>query len=556
MFAQVCTGGIAGVDAFRIEVEVDCCGGIGQIQIVGLPDAAVKESQERVRAAIKSCSFLMPPGKKWIVNLAPADTRKEGPAYDLPIAAGILAATGLIPRDHLRDFWLIGELSLNGTVRTVSGVLPIAIRARDLGAKGLIVPDGNVEEAGLVDNLQIYPVSHLLEVCQILRDPSTVAVYKSDAKSSFQKQLRHYRFDLDFSDIKGQGSAKRAIQIACAGRHNILMVGPPGSGKSMLASRMPGIMPPLTFEEAIELTKLYSVAGRLTEKGSFVLERPFRSPHHSASMAGLIGGGNYPKPGEVSLSHLGVLFLDELTEFSRATLDHLRQPMEGGTVTISRAAQTLTYPASFILVGACNPCPCGYRNDVLQYCACTPSQAERYWARLSGPFLDRIDLIVPVRRLNEKEMLSFSVGESSETMRLRVLRAVETQRERNVVAPLRAAARELGMCRVGAHEIGAECVDNLCGDRLPSAQTITKERGPGFVFNGQLSNRQIAKHCQIDSNAKALLANAISSLGLSARAYDRILRVARTIADIDGIENITLRQMTEAITYRQVRRPF
>ncbi len=554
MFAQVCTGGISGVDAFRIEVEVDCCGGIGQIQIVGLPDAAVKESQERVRAAIKSCSFLMPPGKKWIVNLAPADTRKEGPAYDLPIAAGILASTGLIPRDHLRDFWLVGELSLNGTVRPVSGVLPIAIRARDMGAKGLIVPEGNVEEAGLIDNLQIFPVSHLLEVCQILRDPSAGAVYKSDARSSFQKQLQHYRFDLDFRDIKGQQSAKRAIEIAAAGRHNMLMVGPPGSGKSMIASRMPGIMPPLTFEEAIELTKLYSVAGKLTDKGSFVLERPFRSPHHSASMAGLIGGGNYPKPGEISLSHLGVLFLDELTEFSRPTLDHLRQPMEGGTVTISRATQTLTYPASFILIGACNPCPCGYRGDNVKYCVCTPSQAERYWARLSGPFIDRIDLIVAVRRLGENDILGMSAGESSESMRLRVLRAVDAQRERNIVAPARTTARELGLCRVGAHEMGVACFDDLCGDRSTAVKAAVRTREQSFVFNGQLSNRQIAKHCQIDAKSRTVLAGAISTLGLSARAYDRILRLSRTIADLDGTENITLPQVSEALMYRDMLR--
>ncbi len=551
MFAQVCTGGINGVDAFQIDVEVDCCGGIGQIQIVGLPDTSIKESQERVRAAIKACSFLMPPGKKWIVNLAPADTRKEGPAFDLPIAAGILASTGLIPRDFLRGFWLVGELGLNGAVRPVSGVLPIAIRARESGASGLIVPEGNIEEASLVDDLPIYPVSHLMEVCQILRNPSAANVYVSDARSAFQKQLQDYRFDLDFRDVKGQSSARRAIEIAAAGRHNVLMVGPPGAGKSMLVARMPAIMPPLSFEEAIELTKLYSVAGKLTDKGSFVLERPFRSPHHSASITGLVGGGNYPKPGEISLSHLGVLFLDELTEFSRSHLDNLRQPMETGTVTISRANQTITYPASFTLIGACNPCPCGYRGDNIKYCTCTPGQADRYWARLSGPFLDRFDMHVNVRRLLEADMAGLSVGESSQEMRLRVLRAVEAQRARNVVVAPRAQAKELGRCLVGAHEI-VDCSEHHpCQESGVALQKRTAIRPPGFVFNAHLSNRQVSRFCQIDANTRESLVRTISGMGHSARAYDRVLRVARTIADIEGSENVLPLHVSEAISYRK-----
>lgn len=556
MFAQVCTGGISGVDAFRIEVEVDCCGGIGQIQIVGLPDAAIKESQERVRTAIKSCSFLMPPGKKWVVNLAPADTRKEGPAYDLPIAAGILASTGLIPRDYLRGFWLVGELSLNGSVRAVSGVLPIAIRAQQCGARGLIVPEGNVEEAGLVDDLPIYPVSHLLEVCQILRDPSSATTFKSDSHANFQRQSQNLRrFDLDFRDVKGQASAKRALEIAAAGKHNVLMVGPPGSGKSMLATRMPGIMPPLSFEEAIELTKLYSVAGKLTEKGAFVLERPFRSPHHSASIIGLVGGGNYPKPGEISLSHHGVLFLDELTEFSRTHLDNLRQPLETGNVTISRASQTLTYPASFTLVGACNPCPCGYHGDMIKHCICTPGQADRYWARLSGPFIDRIDLHVPVRRLQEEAMLGVYKERSTEEIRLSVLKAVEIQRERNTKVEMRSENRELALCRAGAHEIEAECSSYSCEQRS-SSQTRKSDRPPAFVFNGLLSGRQLARHCQIDSRTRDVLIRTVTTLGLSARAYDRILRVARTVADLEGEEKIDLRHVAEAINYKDMRQRF
>ncbi|MBI4533168.1 MAG: YifB family Mg chelatase-like AAA ATPase [Candidatus Melainabacteria bacterium] len=506
MFARVYSGGLTGVEAYRIEVEVDAGGGIGQILIVGLPDAAVKESQERVRSAIKACSFLMPPGKKWVVNLAPADTRKEGPAYDLPIAVGILAATGYLPTESLADFWLIGELGLDGSLRPVSGVLPLSIACESSGMKNIVVPEANADEAALVEGLTVYPVSHLKQVCSIITDAASYAPLNTCASEMFRLNQQGLGFDYDYADVKGQEHAKRALEIAAAGRHNILMVGPPGSGKSMLACRLPSIMPPLEFAEALELTKLYSVAGRLSNKRSLVCHRPFRAPHHSASATGLIGGGSIPKPGEISLSHLGILFLDELTEFPRGHLEVLRQPLETGNITISRAQQTLTYPASFLLVGACNPCSCGYRGDPVKYCVCTPSQAERYWARLSGPLLDRIDLHVDVSRLKENELASTECGESSELIRLRVLRAVERQRMRS-----------------------------------PGRQA---------TYNGQLNHQQVLKFCQVDDQSRTLLARAITQLGLSARAYDRVLRVSRTIADLSDSEKIMPMHVAEAIQYR------
>lgn len=506
MFARAFSGGVVGVDAFCIEVEVDMSGGIGQILIVGLPDAAVKESQERVRSAIKASSFLMPPGKKWVVNLAPADMRKAGPAYDLPIAIGILSATGNLPTHNLSKFWLVGELSLDGSVRAVSGVLPIAVACKESGTPYIVVPDVNAHEAGLVEGLTIFPVSHLKQVCALVTDPSLGAPLAVNAQEVFWHSQNATSFDCDFKDVKGQENAKRALELAAAGRHNILMVGPPGSGKSMLAQRLPTIMPPLNFVESIELTKLYSVAGLLTKKNSLIVDRPFRSPHHSASAIGLVGGGSVPKPGEISLSHLGILFLDELTEFPRCHLESLRQPLETGCVTISRAQQTLTYPASFLLVAACNPCPCGHRGDPIKYCLCSPGQAERYWARLSGPLLDRIDLHVDVGRLREMELASTDGGESSGNIRLRVMRALERQLKR-------------------------------FGDQK-------------MTYNGQLTHTQVVKFCQIDTSSRTLLARAVNQLGLSARAYDRVLRVARTIADLADSEEIHSQHVAEAIAYR------
>ncbi|HIA54341.1 MAG TPA: ATP-binding protein [Candidatus Melainabacteria bacterium] len=506
MFARIFSGGLIGVDAYRIEVEVDCSGGIGQIQIVGLPDASVKESQERVRAAIKSCSFLMPPGKKWVVNMAPADTRKEGPLYDLPIAVGILASTGMINKQHLSRFWLVGELGLDGSVRPVTGILPIAIAAKQQGADAIVVPDANAEEASLVEGLNVFAVSHLLQACLLMNEPESLTPYQLNARAKFEKHSRHLKQIADLREVKGQLQAKRALEIAAAGRHNILMVGPPGSGKSMLAQRLPGIMPPLSFEEALELTKLYSVAGLVADRSSLVHDRPFRAPHHTASAVGLIGGGANPKPGEISLSHKGVLFLDELTEFPRHHLETLRQPLETANIVISRAQQTITYPASFLLVAACNPCPCGYKGDNVKFCVCTPSQADRYWNRISGPLLDRIDLHVEVGRLKEEELSSVPNGTSSEEIRTRVLQAVGKQRERLVGEP--------------------------------------------FHFNGQMTQKQLTRHCRIDEECRFLLARAVSQMGLSARAHDRILRISRTIADLEQQEQIAPVHIAEAIRFR------
>ena len=509
MFARIFSGGLVGIDACCVEVEVDVGGGLGQIYLVGLPDAAVKEAQERVRSAIKACRFLMPSGKKWVVNLAPADMKKVGPSYDLPIAIGVLAATGLIPSDDLSKLWFVGELSLDGSVRPVTGVLPIAIAAKEHNAEGIVVPDANAEEASLVDGLRVYPVSHLKQVCDLAQNISAATVLKFEARKAFDRLQRRVCIDLDFQDVKGQAHAKRALEIAAAGHHNVLMVGPPGSGKSMLAQRLPTIMPPLSFEEALELTKLYSVAGLLSNRKSLMAERPFRSPHHTASAVGLTGGGSIPRPGEISLSHKGILFLDELTEFPRSHLDTLRQPLESNYITISRAAQTLTYPASFLLIGACNPCPCGYRGDNIKYCACTPNQADRYWSRLSGPFLDRVDLHVEVSRLREDELAGTKATESSEAIRLRVERAVERQRDR---------AAEQGR----------------------------------FTYNGHLNQKQLARYCKIDEQSRLLLARAVTQLGLSARAYDRVLRIARTIADLADRETLNASDIAEAIRYRSL----
>lgn len=507
MFARVYSGALSGVDAYRVEVEVDYCGGIGQIHIVGLPDAAVKESQERVRSAIKACNFLLPPGKKWIINLAPADTRKEGPAFDLPIAVGVLSACGYVPGNNLGDLWMVGELGLDGSVRSTTGVLPVAMSARAEGFAGVIVPEPNLKEAELIDGLAVYPVSHLQQVVDILKDKEKAVKACPRARELFEKLRQRRQKTMDFSDVKGQEKAKRALTIAAAGRHNILMVGPPGAGKSMLAQRLPDIMPPLEFEEALELTKLYSAAGLLSSKGGIIADRPFRSPHHNASMSGLVGGGSWPRPGEISLSHLGVLFLDELTEFPRHHIDAFRQPMETGLVTISRANQAISYPAQFLLVGACNPCPCGYRGDQIQPCRCSPYEAQRYWSKLSGPFLDRIDLHIDVHRLPEKALSSNGGDVSSEQMRLLVARAVERQRGRF-------AEQE------------------------------------AFVFNGQLSQQQLKRFCRLDDYCRELLAKAITERGLSARAYDRILRIARTIADLDDKDEIESWHIGEAISYR------
>lgn len=506
MFSRVFSGAVNGIDAYRVEVEVDCSGGMGQICIVGLPDAAVKESQERVRSAIRSCRFIMPSAKKWVVNLAPADTRKEGPSLDLPIAVGVLASSGHIPAERLSSFWILGELGLDGAVRGISGALPVAQACKNSGVENLVVPVENAAEASLLEDINVFAVSHLKQVFDILSRPSNGSPYFSNSRQIFERVSGKGIDCPDFSEVRGQDKAKRALLIAAAGRHNVLMAGPPGSGKSMLAQRMPGILPALEFEEAIELTKIYSVAGKLQDKSTIVTSRPFRSPHHSASLAGLLGGGVCPRPGEISLSHKGILFLDEMTEFPRSHLESLREPMENGTVTISRAHHSFTFPANFLLVGACNPCPCGYAGDLIKRCVCSPGQAMRYWSKLSGPVLDRIDLHVDVLRLADSDYESKSSQHASQSMRLQVERAVQMQKQR----------------------------------------TEGKLR-----FNGQLSQFELRRYCKLDNRGREILSRSVAALGLSARAYDRILRVARTIADLAGKEQIEADDLAEAINLRR-----
>jgi len=508
MFARVYSGALSGVDAYRVEVEVDCCGGIGQVNIVGLPGAAVKESQERVRSAIKSCDYLLPPAKKWVVNMAPADTRKEGPAYDMPIAAGMLASIGYIPSHNLSKIWMVGELSLNGNVRPVSGVLSMTLCARESGAEGIIVPEDNGAEAALVEGIKVYPVAHLQEALNVLERPENGKVFYGTTKHNYKLMVSDAVSELDFRDVKGQSKAKHALMMAAAGRHNLLMIGPPGSGKSMLAERLPDIMPPLEYDEAVELTKLYSIAREVNKSNALVVTRPFRAPHHSASIMGLVGGGAVPKPGEISLSHFGILFMDEFTEFPRTHLDSLRQPLETSKVTISRAMQTLTFPAAFVLIAACNPCPCGYRNDIVQACICSSGQAMRYWSKVSGPILDRIDMRVEVKRLAQNELLvQPPKQERTKWMKEKVLRAIERQRSRNIF-------------------------------------------NGKFVYNSNLTNRQIEKVCFMPADLKSYLVSAAHKYAFSVRAYDRVIRMSRTIADLNGNENIEKVDVCEALGYR------